>query len=125
MRHLTIAIDFDGTIVENRWPEIGPIIPGAADGIVNLFTDGHYLILNTCRKGDRLKEAVAFLKSRQLYSLFECVNKNRPALIERYGGDCRKIFADVYVDDRNVHPLPPWKEVVRLVRVKAAEGVTL
>lgn len=123
MKHLTLAIDFDGTIVEERWPEIGPLVPGAVDGIKALFTDGHYLILNTCRKGPLLADAREFLRCKDLLGLFEAVNRNSPRRIRQFGSDVRKISADLYIDDRNLGGLPAggWPEIVRMVRALAGD----
>ena len=55
---MTIAIDFDGTIVEHRYPKIGNEIPFATDTLKMLMKDHHRLILWTVREGELLKEAV-------------------------------------------------------------------
>lgn len=116
---MTIAIDFDGCIVADRWPEIGEPLPNAILAINALHTDGHRLILNTCRKGEHLKAAVEFLKAHRIRGLFDCINKNLPSRIEKFGGDCRKISADIYIDDRNLGGMWPWLDIVRMVRVQA------
>lgn len=94
-----IAVDFDGTLCENKWPEIGE--PNW-DLIYNLIEQkekyGTKLILWTCRVGDKLKEAVDWCKERTL--IFDAVNENLPEIIEMMGGDTRKIYADEYIDDR-------------------------
>ena len=41
---MIIAIDFDGTIVEHRYPKIGDEIPFATDTLKMLIKDGHRLI---------------------------------------------------------------------------------
>lgn len=55
---MTIAIDFDGTIVEHAYPEIGKPIPFAIETLKQLIKDGHQLILWTVREGDLLNDAV-------------------------------------------------------------------
>ena len=55
---MTIAIDFDGTIVEHRYPKIGNEIPFATDTLKMLIKDRHRLILWTVREGKLLDEAV-------------------------------------------------------------------
>jgi hypothetical protein len=57
---MTIAIDFDGTIVEHRYPKIGNEIPFATDTLKMLIKDRHRLILWTVREGKLLDEAVAW-----------------------------------------------------------------
>ena len=61
---MTIAIDFDGTIVEHRYPKIGNEIPFATDTLKMLMKDHHRLILWTVREGELLKEAVEWCRER-------------------------------------------------------------
>ena len=35
---------------------------------------------------------------------FDAVNENLPEINELFGGDCRKIYADVYLDDKSARP---------------------
>ena len=55
-----IAVNFDGTIVENKFPLIGPLVPGALVVIFELQQAGHILLLETSRKNQKLKEAIDF-----------------------------------------------------------------
>lgn len=93
------AIDFDGTIVENKYPKLGTLRPEAELFIRSVKANGHKFILWTCRSGKLLEEAVQFLKEHDLAP--DYINENAPESIEYFGNDCRKIFADVYIDDRN------------------------
>lgn len=92
-----IAIDFDGTIVEDKWPEIGNILPHAKSVIKQFKADGHKIILNTCREGKLLKEAFDFLKENGIEPDF--VNDN-PVARSQYG-NCKKTYGDIYIDDHN------------------------
>lgn len=93
------AIDFDGTIVENKFPEIGEIKPEAEKLIRELQRRGDKWILYTMREGEFLSSAVEFLRSRGL--LPDAVNDNLPEMCEFYHNNPRKIFANVYIDDHN------------------------
>lgn len=100
-----IAVDFDGTLCENKWPEIG----GPNFHLIWFLMEqqqkyGAKLILWTCRVGDRLAEAVQWCKDHGLE--FDAVNTNLPEVLEWMGTDSRKIYADVYIDDRNDTELP-------------------
>ena len=64
---MTIAIDFDGTIVEHRYPEIGREIPFAIETLKRLIKDGHKLILWTVREGELLQEAVDWCGTRGVH----------------------------------------------------------
>jgi len=59
----TIAVDFDGTIVEHAYPKIGEEMLFALATLKELQKRGHRLILWTYREGDLLKEAVDFCES--------------------------------------------------------------
>lgn len=95
-----IAVDFDGTIVENAYPEIGKPNYQLVNILIHLQKLGHTIILYTCRDGELLQDAVN--TCRHLGLVPDYVNENAPALIEQYGADCRKISADIYIDDRHL-----------------------
>lgn len=93
------AIDFDGTIVENKFPKIGKLIPETADFIHTLKSRGHTWILWTMREENHLTEALELLTVNDL--LPDYVNDNVPELKKSFGNNPRKVYADVYIDDHN------------------------
>lgn len=110
--HLIIAIDFDGTIVEDAYPKIGKPMIFAFDTMKKLQANGHRLILWTYRNGRKLKEAVEFCEQNGIE--FYAVNKNYPE--EEFDGKIsRKIHADLFIDDRNVGGFIGWTEIYKLV----------
>ena len=102
MRGRVIAVDFDGTLWRDCYPKIGEANEGLIRRLKELHTQGDRLILWTCRQGERLEEALFFCMARGL--VFDAVNENLPETIETFGGDSRKIFADIYIDDRCATP---------------------
>ena len=94
------AVDFDGTLCTNAWPDIGEPNIAFIRHFRELREQGHKLILWTCREGELLCKAVAWCAKWGLY--FDAHNNNLPELIAQYGGDCRKISADFYLDDKNL-----------------------
>jgi len=108
LTNLTIAVDFDGTIVENRYPKIGKPILFAIETLKKLQDDGHHLILWTYRTGRELEEAVEFCKLRGIS--FYAVNKSYPEEIYDLSLS-RKIQADYFIDDRNIGGLIGWGEI--------------
>ncbi len=109
---LIIAIDFDGTIVEDAFPKIGKPMLFAFDTMKKLQSEGHRLILWTYRFGSKLQEAVDFCKENGIE--FYAVNKNYPE--EEFDGNIsRKIHADLFIDDRNVGGFLGWTEIYKLV----------
>lgn len=108
-----IAIDFDGTIVEHRYPEIGAEIPFAIDTLKLIQTElKHHLILWTVREGELLDEAVEFCKLRGLE--FYAVNQNHPEKGKK--GQPRKLMVDMFIDDRNFGGLPDWGVIYRVLK---------
>lgn len=95
---MIIAIDFDGTIVEDHFPGIGNMMPKADECINALREAGHYVIINTCRNGESLINAINWLL--QMGIGFDRVNDNHPEGTQKYG-KTRKVYADVYIDDHN------------------------
>ena len=95
-----IAIDFDGCLCENRWPEIGEPHMDVINAAIAEQENGTALILWTCRVGGLLEAAVDWCSSYGLE--FDAVNANLPERIAAYKNDCRKVNADEYWDDRAV-----------------------
>jgi hydroxymethylpyrimidine pyrophosphatase-like HAD family hydrolase len=106
-----IAIDFDGTIVEDKYPEIGDLKQGAKEYINKLKQDGFWVIIWTCRTGEKLIEAITFLANQGI--MFDLVNRNLQSNIEKYGGDTRKIYADFYIDDKNLFHYDSWEQTYK------------
>jgi hypothetical protein len=109
---IKIAIDFDGTIVEHEYPEIGKEKLFAFLTLKELNKKGARLILWTFRTGKELEDAVEFCRKNGVE--FYAVNKNYPEEIvnESVG---RKIDADIFIDDKNIGGFPGWSEVWQML----------
>ena len=108
LHHSIIAVDFDGTIVEDAYPKIGKPKLFAFDTLKKLQNNGHRIILWTVRSGKRLDKAVAFCQEQGIE--FYAVNKNYPEEIIETDTP-RKILADIFVDDRNVGGFLGWDKI--------------
>ncbi|MGN0004216.1 MAG: BT0820 family HAD-type phosphatase [Sphingobacterium composti] len=113
---MVIAVDFDGTIVEHKYPQIGKIIPFAFDTLKQLQNENHTLILWTVREGELLQEAVRFCADNGLY--FFAHNANFPE--EDRSTAPRKLKADLFIDDRNFGGLPNWHFIYEVIQEKKA-----
>lgn len=113
MKKLILAIDFDGTIATDSFPEVGTLREDADVIIRKLYEDGHDIIINTCRTGKYEGLAEYFLVDNNIPYHF--INSNLPRVIDTYKQDCRKISADFYIDNRNICGLPSWKEIYNIV----------
>lgn len=100
-KYTIYAVDFDGTLCESVFPEIGEPNISLINHLIKRKKQGNKLILWTCRVGERLQEAVEWCKLHGLE--FDAVNKNLPEMIEHWGNETRKVFADVYIDDKAVN----------------------
>lgn len=103
-----LAIDFDGTIVEDAYPKIGKPRLFAFETLLKLQEKGHRLILWTYRSGKKLQESVDFCKENGIE--FYAVNKSYPEEILD-DSISRKIHADIFIDDRNFGELPDWGKI--------------
>jgi hydroxymethylpyrimidine pyrophosphatase-like HAD family hydrolase len=104
----TIAVDFDGTIVEDKYPKIGKPKVFAFETLKKLQERGHRLILWTVRRGRTLDEAVSFCENNGI--TFYAINRSYPE--EEYENkDSRKVNADLFIDDRNIGGLVEWGEI--------------
>lgn len=110
---LKIAVDFDGTIVEHKYPEIGKEILFAFETLKELQKQKHQLVLWTYRSGKELDEAVEFCRENGIE--FYAINASYPE--EEFDEDfsSRKIEADIFIDDRNIGGLPPWGEIYQMI----------
>jgi hydroxymethylpyrimidine pyrophosphatase-like HAD family hydrolase len=115
---MKIAVDFDGTIVENKYPEVGEEIIFAIETLKQLQRKGHQLILWTYRTGKELDEAVEFCRKQGLE--FYAVNKNYPEE-KPEDGLPRKINADVYIDDKNLNGFVEWGKVWQILTNESIE----
>ncbi|MEW4924323.1 BT0820 family HAD-type phosphatase [Algibacter sp. 2305UL17-15] len=107
-----IAVDFDGTIVEDAYPRIGKPQMFAFETLKKLQDEGHRLILWTYRCGDRLDEAVAFCKENGI--IFYAINQSFPE--EEYTPEVsRKINADLFIDDRNIGGFLGWGQIYQML----------
>ena len=93
-----IAVDFDGTLCENKYPLAGepnwPLIKYLNES----QRDGAKIILWTCRSKKNLRLAIEWCRKKGL--IFDEVNKNTKEAKKMFGGDSRKIYADEYIDDK-------------------------
>ncbi len=111
---MTIATDFDGTIVENKYPEIGAERPFATETLRMLINDRHKLILWTVREGKTLDDAVEWCRQRGVE--FYAVNKDFPEEdVEKNRHFSRKIKADCFIDDRGIGGLPSWGHIYQII----------
>lgn len=101
-RNMIYAVDFDGTLCENAWPEIGAPNYILIRSLIEMQKKGHKVILWTCRTGDHLDAAVEWCRDQGLE--FDAINENVPEIIAAFEGESRKIFANVYIDDLSVRP---------------------
>lgn len=111
---MKIAVDFDGTIVEHRYPEIGKEMPFATATLKQLISDGHKLVLWSVREGKLLDEAVEWCRKRGVvfYSVNGDFDEDTPQTSRSYS---RKIKANIFIDDRNVGGLPDWGTIYQLI----------
>lgn len=93
------AVDLDGCILElDEYPRFGSPVPYVKDALTLAKEMGYYIIINTCREGENLRPALECLMYHKIP--FDSVNQNYPPWIDRWG-ECRKISATRYFDDRN------------------------
>lgn len=111
---MTIAVDFDGTIVTHRYPDIGREIPFACETLRMLIRDQHKLILWTVREGKLLEEAVQWCKVHGIE--FYAINNDYPEeTMENNNHFSRKLKVDMWIDDRNIGGLPDWGTIYQMI----------
>ena len=111
---MVIAVDFDGTIVEHKYPYIGKEIPFAITTLKRLQDDGHRLILWSCREGRLLQDAVEFCRERGV-DFFAINSIYADEDVDSEAIRSRKLKADMFIDDRNVGGLPDWGVIYEMI----------
>ena len=99
MRAKIIAVDFDGTLIEEgKWPGIGATNEKVLNYCKDEQTKGTRIILWTNRVGEPLETAIKWCEEHGLR--LDAVNDNVPEAVEFFGTNTRKIYADEFIDDR-------------------------
>lgn len=117
---MIIAVDFDGTVVEHKYPQIGKPIPFAIETLKQLQKEGHILLMWSVREGSLLQEAIDYLESNGVS--YYAYNKNHPE--EDPTKAPRKLDAEIFIDDRNVGGLPDWGLIYQAVQAAQSGGMT-
>ena len=109
-----IAVDFDGVLTRaDGWPKIGEFDPEMIIALVFAQRKGWRLILWTCREGEYLSAAIDWCAKRFLH--FDFHNVNAPDRVAKFGSDCRKISADIILDDKSIC----WDRDAALAKLRA------
>ena len=99
MRAKIIAVDFDGTLIEDgKWPGIGSTNEEVLNYCKNEQKKGARIILWTNRAGESLETAIKWCEEHDLH--LDAVNDNLPESVEFFGTNTRKVYADEFIDDR-------------------------
>jgi len=114
----TIAVDFDGTIVEHAYPKIGEEMLFAFATLKELQKRGHRLILWTYREGEMLEAAVKYCEENGFK--FYAVNESYPGErnTPKYS---RKLECDLFIDDRNLGGFQGWDKVWQMLHPEGGE----
>lgn len=114
---MILAIDFDGTCVKNAYPAVGEEMPGCVD-VLRRLAKNHKIVLHTARSGERLDDAVKWFLDRDI-----------PVVLYKPRNGI-KIFADIYIDDRGIMPLPKnarglvdWSAIERIINRARIESI--
>ena len=121
-KSLVIAVDFDGTVVEHKYPAIGKEMPFAFATLKQLQKRGHRLIMWTYRHGKTLDEAVEYCRKNGIE--FYAVNSSFPEEQFDPKDASRKLDCDMFIDDRNVGGFLGWGEIFRIIHPEAVGGET-
>jgi len=127
-KKLIIAVDFDGTIVEHKFPEIGKLLPYAKQALQRFHELGHEIIIWTCRNQSEplhpewtqahIGAVKEFLDKNKIP--YTCINSDSPNI--PFYLQSRKVFADVYIDDRNLGGFKGWIHAAKQIDFFAKQG---
>ena len=107
---MIIAVEFDGTIVEDEYPKIGKERPFAFYILKELQNRGNEIILWTCRTGKDLDSAIQYCQNNGL--IFNAINSDiNASRKEIQTNSAAKVNADTYIDFHNICGIPSWNEI--------------
>lgn len=122
VRDFTVAIDFDGTLITDAWPQCGVDMPGGAEVIAWLLSQGARIIIWTCRTEKQCPPGAPWSDIQYVHDWLKdhgfrwdlgiriLVNDNFSDIREKFNhSESRKVFAHVYVDDKNLGGFPGWR----------------
>ena len=109
---MIIAVDFDGTVVKHAYPKIGTLKEGAKEALVAFHEAGHKIIIWTCRAGQEERDVRAFLQANEIP--FDTINN--PIMGADLG--TRKVYADLYIDDKGIQFDENWDEIKRVITTR-------
>ena len=111
---MIIAVDFDGTLHDAEYPNIGEPVKDAVEVMRRIHDDGHTIIIWSCRAGRYYDDMVEWLDGIGIP--FDYINEHDRTVLNTYGVDTRKVYADVYIDDHNIGGIPSWKSIYRKIQ---------
>ena len=101
-----IAVDFDGCLCKNAWPEVGEPNWDVIKKVKEEHEKGADIILWTCRDGQLLEDAKEACKRWGVP--LSAANESLIEWQEAWGNDTRKIGATEYWDDKAYNPVNPY-----------------
>jgi hypothetical protein len=117
MRPFYVAIDFDGTIVEDKYPEIGSLKEDVVSCTNILKELGCFIIITSCRTSTLIHPSMAErVTQKQIMENF--LRENNIAFDKIDEGNEGKVVADIYIDDRGIKFEDNWKEIVRIINLE-------
>jgi hypothetical protein len=90
---ITIALDFDGTVVTHEYPRIGEDI-GAIPVLKKIIQNGNRIVLNTMRSGDELNESIEWFNTNGIELYGVGYNPTQSSWTTS-----NKCYAELYIDD--------------------------
>lgn len=126
---MKIAVDFDGTVVDHRYPTIGKEVPYAVSVLKSLIKEGHQIILFTMRSGYTLGDAIKWFGERgiSLYGIQWDPTQHKWT-------QSNKCYADVYIDDAALgcpliqvegfnRPCVDWTKIREMIKQLEVSGI--
>lgn len=121
-RQPVVAVDFDGTICEFRYPYTGPLKEGVCEALQRIRDLGYQILVYSCRAAapDLSLGITPELKIKALRGMIDYLDWNKVPYDEIDIGDKGKPFADYYIDDKGIRFDDNWREVTDFVEADSA-----
>ena len=120
VRRLRLCVDFDGTIVDHEFPEIGALKPGVRTALRRFRQLGHYIVISSCRTCRWDEETFGswdcpILERPKVREMIEFLDREKIPYDEIDDGTKGKVLADLYIDDKGLRFQDNWFDILELV----------
>src|SRR5260370_30416046 len=113
-----VCVDFDGTIVDFKFPSIGAPKPGVREALTRFRELGYWIVISSCRNARRFPEIFQVgnedqpvVERKSYKDMVKFLDDNQIPYDEIDDGSLGKPLAAFYIDDKGIEFRNNWPEI--------------